>query len=112
MRHFTHVFWYSNEAHLYLLHDPTIVANLLQHRKIEFVEVVDCFMSNEAFDKECYTEGCSGAVFFRGFGMAVCLRCYAYMLQNGLFYELTRHYRESTMEANPDSASIDQLSLF
>ena len=69
-------------------------------------------MSNEAFDKVCYTDGCGGVVFFRGFGRAICVRCYAAMLKNGSFYELTGEYRASTIDPNPPQPLDAQLSLF
>lgn len=69
-------------------------------------------MSNEAFDKTCYTEGCGKPVFFRGFGRAICLSCYAHMLENGTFYDLTQPYRQSTIDPNPTQPIDAQLPLF
>ena len=54
-------------------------------------------MSNEAFDSECYTEGCRNPVFFRGFGRAICQSCYARLLENGGFYHLTGQIHKSTI---------------
>lgn len=69
-------------------------------------------MINEAFDSTCYTEGCGNPVFFRGFGRAICQSCYAYMLKNGKFYDLTQPYRSSTIEPEPSQKQDSQLTLW